>query len=252
MLTKKVLDACEIARECIGIDTFPGNFFDVIEDIDQIQDKHIYLFKEDIDKLSGFIGYISNKDVAVCINYNMSIGRQNFTLAHEMGHFFMHKGYSTSDVKSLENERETREWDANSFAKELLYPRENIIKDYHIAIQNNLFEEKNRKKFGIYIDEIAHRYYVSYELALRSMLIENRSVSNYGKIKKEIEEAIGGKISEKFDKDFYIPNQNISYYRQYQKPYLLLDNKINNLLEKKQIGEATAEAIRMRYGLENI
>ena len=86
------------------------------------------LFKEDIDKLSWFIGYGGNDLAVICINYKRTYGHQNFTLAHELGHWFLHKGVSSSvDDRVLGYSSDKVELEANDFASELLYPEELLV-----------------------------------------------------------------------------------------------------------------------------
>ena len=48
----------EEARRFLGIEEYPGNLFNLFKNTEKIiKEKKIILFKEDIDKLSGFIGY---------------------------------------------------------------------------------------------------------------------------------------------------------------------------------------------------
>ena len=62
--------------------------------------------------------------------------RQRFTLAHEMGHYFLHPGKNTfvefRDNKDKEREevvRSPKEIEANKFAAALLMPRKLVLKD---------------------------------------------------------------------------------------------------------------------------
>lgn len=130
-MTLNVKDAVNTAREFFKIEDFPGNFFILLEKQNYIEKYRLLLFKEDIAKLSGFIGYGDNGISVICINYKRPIGHQNFTLAHELGHWFMHKGQNISDDdKTCSYSTETIEKDANSFAAELLYPENLFEKDY--------------------------------------------------------------------------------------------------------------------------
>ena len=100
-MTKNILEAVNKAREFFEIKGFPGDFFSRLEEVDYTDKYNLILFKEDIDKLSGFIGYGANGMAVICVNYKRPLGRQNFTLAHEIGHWFLHKGKSISDDDSV-------------------------------------------------------------------------------------------------------------------------------------------------------
>lgn len=64
-MDNKIIDK---ARRFLGIDNYPGNLFTLFDDTERIiKEKKIILFKEDIDKLSGFIGY-NNQYTIICID----------------------------------------------------------------------------------------------------------------------------------------------------------------------------------------
>ena len=236
------------AREIFDIKNFPGNFFNIMKNI-TIDSDDILLFKEDIGKLSGFIGYGEKDLVVICVNYKRPIGHQNFTLAHELGHYFIHKGECISDKDSNLYSNYYVEKEANDFASELLYPKANRVKDYEFIIENNLFRFDNRKALAIFIDDCCHKYCLSFEMVLRKVLYEAHKFDEYKKVRKEIEKALGSKISEYFDKDFYVPNDELEEYQMSKEPYKKLEKDVDRLLENEKIGTATAESIKYRYGL---
>ena len=252
LLTKNILEAINKARAFFEIKDYPGDFFINLKNLNYIDKYGILLFKEDIDKLSGFIGYGGNDITVICVNYKRSYGHQNFTLAHEFGHWFLHKGVSISDDDQvLAYSSDKVEKEANEFASELLYPEIFLVKDHFFAIQHDLFQPENRKKLGEYIDELCHKYCLSYEMVLRKLLYKNRQVGQYRIIRKEIEKAIGGKISEIFERNFYTVNEELPQYQKLMKPYLELNNKVDQLVLAGKIGAATGEAIKLRNGVEN-
>ncbi len=251
-MTRNILEAVNSAREFFEIEDYPGDFFSRLEKIDYTEKYGILLFKEDIDKLSGFIGYGSNNLTVICINYKRSYGHQNFTLAHEVGHWFLHRGKSISDDDgALGYSSDKIEQEANEFASELLYPEEFVVKDHFYAICHDLFLECNRKEFGEYIDTLCHKYFLSYEMVLRKLLYKNKQGGKYRKIRKEIEKALGGKISEIFEKDFYSVNEELPQYKKLMRPYMELEQKVDKLVTEGKIGKATGESIKLRSGVEN-
>ena len=251
-MTRDILEAVNRARAFFGIKDYPGDFFSHLEKIDYVKEYGILLFKEDIDKLSGFIGYGSNDITVICVNYKKSYGHQNFTLAHEFGHWFLHNGISISDGDSaLRYSGDKIEQEANEFAGELLYPEELLVKDYSWAIQRDLFLMNNRKKLGEYVNELCHKYCLSYEMVLRKLLFKNRQIKQYRAIRKDIERALGGKVSEVFEKNFYIVDEKLPQYQRLMKPYLDLNNKVEQLVATRKISIATGESIKLRNGVEN-
>lgn len=249
-LIDKLDVAIKSAREFFNIENFPGNFFEVIDKKDYIKDYKLLLFKEDIGKLSGFIGYGIDDLTVICINYKRSIGHQNFTLAHEIGHWFLHRGESISDVDQCFYSKEQKEGEANAFASELLYPREMFLADFEYILNHDLLNERKRAELGCYIDQLCHKYCLSYELVLRKILYQCRKGSNYKSIRKEIEKALGGKISECFEYDFYMANEELPEYQKLMRPYEELKRNLVKLVNEDKIGRATAESIMLRNGLE--
>jgi Zn-dependent peptidase ImmA (M78 family) len=104
-------------------------------------------------------GYISqNKEsFIITIPKNQPLNRKNFTIAHELGHLFLHMGFGTStwNIKTdlvynrLGNTEE--EYEANEFAASLLMPREAYTTIFKKHISNGLVD----------IDAIANFFHVS-------------------------------------------------------------------------------------------
>lgn len=249
-LIEKIQDSINIARETFNIDEFPGNLFLLFEK-EECADKHgLLLFKENINKLSGFIGYGDNNLTVICINYQRPIGHQNFTLAHELGHWFLHRGQNISDIDCNLNIQESIEGEANNFASELLYPEKLIVQDYHDICEKDLLNIDKRKELAIYINGLCHKYCLSFQMVLRKILYKDYQLNKYKEIRNEIDKSLGMKISKYFDEDFYVPNPNLPEYQQLKKPYVVLEERLDKLIELKKIGKATADAIKLRNGIE--
>lgn len=250
-MNHKVIKAVEEARNFFRINNYSGNLFEMLENENYTEKYGLLLFKEDIAKLSGFIGYGDNGLSVICINYKRPIGHQNFTLAHELGHWFMHKGQNISDDdKTCSYSSEIIEKEANAFASELLYPERMFLEDYLKIKDQELLHPGSRKELAVYIDGLCHKYCVSFDMIFRKILYKSRQSDKYRKIKKEIEKALGCKISEYFEKDFYVPNDKLSEYQQLKYPYIELKKKVEKLVKLKKIGEATGESIKYRYRSE--
>ena len=250
-MTGNILNAINTARKVFEIESFPGDFFEHLM-MDNYTDRcRLLLFKEDIDKLSGFIGYGMNGFAVICVNYKRPMGHQNFTLAHEVGHWLLHRGKSISDDdKVLGYTSDSIEKEANEFAGELLYPEECLVKDFHYAIQQDLFMVDNRAQLGNYVDQLCHKYCLSFEMVLRRLLYRNRQAKQYDTVRKEIEKALGGKVAESFDRNFYVPNRELPQYQKFMKPYEELQKKVDILVRQGKIGTATGESIKIRNGVK--
>lgn len=119
---------------------------DVISTFNDIEIKYEVM---DASK-SGSLSYINGKWV-MSINSNHNIKRQRFTMAHELGHYMLHKGKNTEFVDTTffrSSEMDSIEYHANEFASRLLMPEEIVRK---------LIDEDKIKNIG----ELALKFEVS-------------------------------------------------------------------------------------------
>lgn len=107
-----------------------------------------------------FSGLLLRKDgkALIGVNDNESHVRQRFTVAHELGHYFLHPA-KDAFVDYRDNQtglvRSTKEREANMFAAAFLIPRESIILDVKKITATGIFEEE--------IARLAKKYDVSKE-----------------------------------------------------------------------------------------
>lgn len=246
-MDRKIEENIKSAREFFEIKEFPINLLEHLERIDYVNKYNLLIFKENLGKLSGFIGYGDNDLTVICINYCRPIGHQNFTLAHEIGHWFLHKGQAISDLNDYLNDRNEIEKQANEFASELLYPEKFILTDYMDIESRDLFNSNKRLKLAKEIDKLCHKYCLSFEMVLRKMTYKAKL--NYKDVKKDIDKKIG-KISDYFEHDFYVVNYNSKNYKKYEYPYEILKQYVIELKNENKIGEATAESILYKNGID--
>lgn len=97
------------------------------------------------DSISGTI--ITNEDGSVTIGVNSknSKVRQRFTIAHEMGHFFLGHDIKSQIVDDHLDKSTDREKEANKFAAELLMPKNLFIND----IKNKISIPELAKKYNV-------------------------------------------------------------------------------------------------------
>jgi Zn-dependent peptidase ImmA (M78 family) len=110
-----------------------------------------------------FSGILIRKDGSALIGVNSSEAavRQRFTIAHELGHYYLHPKKDTfidyrdnkKDPKRSPNERE-----ADMFAAALLMPREQIEKDFRSLVKTGFTDYE--------IQKLAEHYQVS-EMAMK-------------------------------------------------------------------------------------
>lgn len=88
------------------------------------------------DTISGLIR-VKDNDITIYVNKADSILRQRFTIAHELGHYFMHINKIKNKGINIDMHRKTGytslipdEIDANKFAAALLMPKK-IVNEYY-------------------------------------------------------------------------------------------------------------------------
>ncbi|ERS01184.1 hypothetical protein Q674_13600 [Acinetobacter sp. COS3] len=82
---------------------------------------------------------------ALCDPFHLMNGRARFTVAHEIGHLFLHEGLALARGRGDHKHFEDSEWQADAFASELLMPTESCI--------------------GLEVDEIQEKFQVSRQAA---------------------------------------------------------------------------------------
>jgi len=113
--------------------------------------------------VSGML-YRSTTETVVGLNEKHSDTRRRFSLAHELGHFLLHKGELFVDAKvnfrnrlsSMGTDRE--EIEANAFAAELLMPSDLVSSEFY-----KLFDDKKSSQHDAPVEFLASRFKVSTE-----------------------------------------------------------------------------------------
>ena len=104
---------------------------------------------DDFDSDSdGSIKKTSNNTFEIKISKNQTNERRNFTIAHELGHLFLHMGYRTNDELWEKQDncvynrfgKSEQEFQANEFAASLLMPEDKYI-EYFRDIYTGNFEK---------------------------------------------------------------------------------------------------------------
>ena len=135
-------------------------------DVSKIASIHnIQVHTEDLEAdVSGMMVTCEDSSVSIVINCNHHANRHRFSIAHELGHYFMHRALSPVFVDSTKvffrdaraSEGTNRqEIEANAFAAELLMPEEEVRKrfphTFSLMEVEELAEEieKRAKEFGV-------------------------------------------------------------------------------------------------------
>lgn len=109
-----------------------GYINDCVVDIKKIiEDNGIQIIYDDSlpSSTSGYLKKVSDKNWVIVVNKNHNPKRQRFTLAHELGHYILHKNEDTCFEDSIlfrDDHVSPLEYSANRFAAELLMPSELI------------------------------------------------------------------------------------------------------------------------------
>lgn len=120
----------------------------------------------------NFSGMLIRKDGHALIGVSSSESqvRQRFTIAHELGHFFLHRN-KDAFVDYRDNKkgvmRTPREKEANMFAAALLMPRHVLLKDFRALAKTGFSDDE--------LTTLAKQYDVS-EDAMRFRLINLKSL----------------------------------------------------------------------------
>ena len=140
------------------------------------------------EKFTGALTFGLNDQPYIMINKSINNpGRRNFTIAHELGHFFLnhklHQNYFFCQDNQISEESDVSdgiEQEANYFASCFLMPGEKVTKAF-LGILKNSKKVKNKRflivtneTYGIWCnirDTLTERYGVS-EAALRYRLIK--------------------------------------------------------------------------------
>ncbi|PIZ78887.1 MAG: hypothetical protein COY01_02925 [Candidatus Pacebacteria bacterium CG_4_10_14_0_2_um_filter_40_20] len=121
---------------------------------------NIKIGREPSDDFSGLLIRKDGKAL-IGVNSTESHVRQRFTIAHELGHFFLHPkqdsfvDYRDNNTDKKDIRRSPREKQANAFAAALLMPRSKLIKDVKVIFKQGIDESD--------IAKLAEKYEVSEE-----------------------------------------------------------------------------------------
>ena len=117
------------------------------------------------------------KNAIICINVLHSIERQRFTIAHELGHWFLHRNDIgdglVEDGEYRSGLSKTKERDADRFAADILMPAKLVNKEAKYIIKKKKitfpFEEtkiEKEKDALIYLIEFMSERFMTFKLAM--------------------------------------------------------------------------------------
>lgn len=115
-------------------------------------------FKPDFQEVCGFIEFAENR---ITVNADHPPNRQQFTIAHEFGHFLLHRQDYAENPQlyrillrhPVKKDVDFREQEANAFAANLLVPKD-LLKKYSRFTDSN---EQLADLFGVSEEVIGYR-----------------------------------------------------------------------------------------------
>ena len=192
------LDANILNLKDLNGDSSPDREFSNLKDSDLDEDSSTGSFNgldEDSSTGSDFESKISS-DMLIGINSNMSIGRQNFTLAHELYHLLYEENKNNFVICDYSSESDS-EIEANIFASYLLIPYEGL---------KRYVKNMNISKWSLDDVIAAEQYYQISHMALLFRLVEQNFITEeesleFQNVKISHEARIRG-----FNDDLYYPS----------------------------------------------
>jgi Zn-dependent peptidase ImmA (M78 family) len=131
--------------------------------VEEIASRHqIKISRAPNNELSGML-IRKNGRALIGVNDNEHPVRQRFTIAHELGHFFLHPNKDAFiDYRDNKEEimRTPREKQANMFAAALLMPRQMLLKDFRPLVRGGFSEfelQALARKYGVSEDAMRYR-----------------------------------------------------------------------------------------------
>lgn len=251
-----VQDKVNEARDFFGIKDYPGNFFDFVTGNKEHIESFGLIFKQDLkQKTSGFIGYFNGTKPIICINYRKPIGHQNFTFAHEVGHFFLHRGQIIEDpnknmARFAENldSKDDIEIQANQFAAEILFPARHAIHHGRLLQERKMFYTEKSFELADYINDLCIKYCISFRFALLRIMFAIKYNGHIGnKVAATMKQV--GPISKRYNSHLHVYVEGHPYYQEYLYPIQVLEKKVSYLIEQQEISVDTGMAIINRSKL---
>lgn len=156
---KYINEIARLIRNALGISVPIDNLESIVENLGGT-------IKETTgfdDSCEGTIKKTGDQSFTITISPDQNRQRRNFTIAHELGHLFLHMGFLTDEALWREQDQKEyrrfgsseEEYQANEFAAALLMP----IEDYDAILKAKAVNNR------VNIQEIANYFHVSYSAA---------------------------------------------------------------------------------------
>jgi Zn-dependent peptidase ImmA (M78 family) len=162
---KKIGDFADHIRGALEMNSPP---YDPKDAIRKLNGKIIYDISE--ERTDGYIEKIDINNFCIHLSNNKSTQRERFTLAHELGHLFLHMGFIIDDEKwkSLSklpesvfyrgNSYSDEEYEANEFAASFLMPKGDFLDIAGSNLHDNIYNiEEIASCFDVSLEAVANR-----------------------------------------------------------------------------------------------
>ena len=226
---KLAAQAANLRKELGEDSSSPIDIFALVQTIDSLT----LVFYPMGDKISGMCIKGESGNCVIGLNSSMSLGRQRFSLAHELYHMYYDDNMVTLCSKSIGEGIET-EKKADVFASFFLIPEDELMR------RSSAFADKHsNKKIGLNdIIRLEQCFGVSHQaMVIRlkdSGLIEKNKVDEYLNIHVRHRAELMG-----YSADLYMPLPENKQYRTYG----LYLNQANSLLENGLISHGKYEQL---------
>jgi Zn-dependent peptidase ImmA (M78 family) len=164
----KINQLADGVRQYLGLD-IPVDVSEAVRKLDGEIRETVMMPGEDayVQKLPEGAG----KSFVIVIDKSQSLARRSFSIAHELGHLFLHMGYLINDERwrSYEvgtggihyrtlSDRSQKEYDANEFAAAFLMPKTDFVKAVREVERGGIITtEEIAKRFNVSVDAAANR-----------------------------------------------------------------------------------------------
>lgn len=210
--------------------TEPINFVSLLKKLDILT-----IFKKLSDDFSG-LSMIEGESRFILINSNHSLGRQNFTICHELYHLYYDKDFTPHKCKTgLFPKKDINERMADIFASHLLLPEAGIMQ---LIPDAELNKDQIRLATLLKIEQTygSSRKALLYQLS-KMGLVSNNFVENHSKQVKAGAHQLGYSI------ELYEPTAERAILGTY-------GSLANKLFENEQISESHYQELMLLIGVD--
>ena len=137
MLISEIKDKVKQIKKQYSLNSIPVDLNKILkkESIEVVEKNFVELELKVSKQISGML-YIAGNTKLILVNEQDNKKRQNFTIAHELGHYYLHGGQNAKDevFVSFREDSNQKETEANKFAAALLMSDDEVKDEYNLVI----------------------------------------------------------------------------------------------------------------------